>query len=132
MGIGEFFSGITEKSRHIFEKITKSIKPLVIAVVCGAVFVVLALLLVPALVRRVPKKKPVEQAGAAPLSLSPEDFFMPPEPDFVPRILLEREPRDGWGEEDARPFWTDPMEENADIWRRRIEKGVDELLEHVP
>ena len=103
------------------------------AIICGAVFIIIALLIVLALVKHIPVKKdlPPEQP-LLPLSISPEDFFMPSEPDFVPRILLEREPKDGWVEEDARPFWTDPMEENAGTWRGRIKKGVDELLENVP
>jgi hypothetical protein len=125
MGIGELFSkAVLFVKSHLIAA----------ACVCGAVFIILMLLVVLALVKRAPKKPDaaVEQAPPSSLSLSPEDFFMPPEPDFVPRVLLEREPRDGWGEEDARPFWTDPMEENAETWRRRIEEGVDELLENVP
>jgi hypothetical protein len=124
MGIGNLFSkAVLFVKSHL---VTATI-------VCGAVFIILMLLVVLALVKRVPKKQNVaEQAVSPPPSLSPEDFFMPPEPDFVPRILLEREPRDGWSEEDARPFWTDPMEENGGTWRRRIEDGVDEFLENVP
>jgi hypothetical protein len=124
MGIGELFSkAVLLIKSHLAAA----------AIVCGAVFIILMLLVVLALVKRVPAKQnaAAEQASSPP-SLTPEDFFMPPEPDFVPRILLEREPRDGWSEEDARPFWTDPMEENAGTWKRRIEEGVDELLENVP
>ncbi|MDR0586852.1 MAG: hypothetical protein LBG26_06400 [Treponema sp.] len=125
MGIGELFS-----------KAVLFIKSHLVAAacVCGAVFIVLMLLVVLALVKLVPEKQNTAagEAVLSPPSLSPEDFFMPPEPDFVPPILLEREPRDGWSEEDARPFWTDPMEENAGTWRRRIKEGVDELLENVP
>jgi hypothetical protein len=47
-------------------------------------------------------------------------------------VLLEREPRDSWTEEDARPFWTDPMEGSEELWRKRIESGIDSLLEQVP
>jgi hypothetical protein len=125
MGIGELFSkAVLFVKSHLVAA----------ACVCGAVFIILMLLVVLALVKRVPKKQSAaaEQMVLSPPSLSPEDFFMPPEPDFVPPVLLEREPRDGWSEEDARPFWTDPMEENAGTWRRRIEEGVDELLENVP
>jgi hypothetical protein len=124
MGIGELFSkAVLFIKSHLVAA----------AIACGAVFIIVALLVVLALVKHLPVKKdsPPEQP-LLPLSLSPEDFFMPSEPDFVPRILLEREPKDGWGEEDARPFWTDPMEENAGTWRGRIKKGVDEFLENVP
>jgi hypothetical protein len=123
MGIGELFSkAVLFVKSHLVAA----------AIVCGAVFIILMLLVVLALVKRVPKQQSAAPEQAPAFSLSPEDFFMPPEPDFVPRILLEREPREGWGEEDARPFWTDPMEENAETWKSRIEKGVDELLESVP
>jgi hypothetical protein len=124
MGIGELFS---KASLFVKSHLVAA------ACVCGAVFIILMLLVALALVKRVPAKKDAPpERPIPPLSLSPEDFFMPPEPDFVPPILLEREPGDGWSEEDARPFWTDPMEENAGTWRRRIKEGVDELLENVP
>jgi hypothetical protein len=126
MGIGELFS---KASLFVKSHLVAA------ACVCGAVFIVLALLVVLAFVKHIPAKKdmpPERDAPLLPVSLSPEDFFMPSEPDFVPRVLLEREPKDGWGEEDARPFWTDPMEENAGTWRDRIKKGVDGLLENVP
>jgi hypothetical protein len=75
-------------------------------------------------------------APASDLSADPglpaDEFFLPYEPDFVPGVLLEREPRDGWTEEDARPYWTDPKEGNEEAWRRRIEKGIDAMLESVP
>ncbi|MDR2049667.1 MAG: hypothetical protein LBP69_09470 [Treponema sp.] len=124
MGIGELFSkAVLFVKSHLVAA----------ACVCGAVFIILMLLVILAFVRHVPVKKDTPpERPLLPLSFSPEDFFMPPEPDFVPPILLEREPRDGWSEEDARPFWTDPMEENAGTWRGRIEKGVGELLENVP
>lgn len=61
-----------------------------------------------------------------------EDFFLPYEPDFVPGILLEKEPLDKWTEEEARPFWTNPMEGNEEAWRKRIESGVNSLLENIP
>jgi hypothetical protein len=123
MGIGELFSkAVLFVKSHLVAA----------AIVCGAVFIILMLLVVLALVKLIPEKQRVVPEQVSPASLSPEDFFMPPEPDFVPRVLLEREPGDGWSEEDARPFWTDPMEENPETWRRRIEEGVDELLENVP
>jgi hypothetical protein len=123
MGIGELFSkAVLLVKSHL----------VAVVIVCGAVFIILMLLVILALVKQIPEKQRVVPEQVSSPSLSSEDFFMPPEPDFVPRILLEREPRDSWGEEDARPFWTDPMEENAEIWKSRIEKGVDELLENVP
>lgn len=66
-----------------------------------------------------------------PQLIPPEELFLPGEPDFLPEVLLNREPAP-WTAEDARPFWTDPMEGGDELWRERIEKVIDELLEHIP
>jgi len=106
-----------------------------IAIIIAAAFLLIILLLFAlTLLSHRSKAEPerlraVEQTSGDFLA---EDFFLPNEPDFVPGILLEREPRDTWTEEDARPFWTDPMEGNEEAWRKRIESGVDALLEHIP
>jgi hypothetical protein len=67
-----------------------------------------------------------------PLSIPQEDFFLPDEPDFLPEVLLEREPRSEWTPDDALPFWKDPLHEDPEKWRGRIEMVIDELLEGVP
>jgi hypothetical protein len=67
-----------------------------------------------------------------PLSIPPEDLFPPDEPDFLPDILLEREPRNPWTAEDVRPFWKDPLHEEPEPWREEIKTVIDELLEGVP
>ncbi|MDR1929598.1 MAG: hypothetical protein LBQ44_03110 [Treponema sp.] len=99
----------------------------------GALLIVLVFLLILAVVKRPakPGEEPRASAELSPAVIS-GDFFLPYEPDFVPDVLLEREPREGWSEEDVRPFWTDPMEGNEETWRRRIEEGVDGILERVP
>jgi hypothetical protein len=61
-----------------------------------------------------------------------EEFFLPDEPDFLPEVLLEQEPRPWWTAEDVRPFWRDPMDEDPEMWRKRIEMAIDELLKGVP
>ena len=68
----------------------------------------------------------------APISIPQEDFFYPDEPDFLPKVLVEREPRARWTPQDAAPFWKDPAGEDRGIWRNRIETVIDELLEGVP
>ncbi|MDR1596762.1 MAG: hypothetical protein LBR99_03555 [Treponema sp.] len=67
-----------------------------------------------------------------PLAIPPEDFFLPEEPDFLPEFLPERFPRDTWTIDDARPYWTDPLEGNPRLWRDRFGSGIDDLLEVVP
>jgi hypothetical protein len=59
-----------------------------------------------------------------------EEFFVPDEPDFLPPVMLYREPRERWTEEDAAPFWTDPA--TLDDWSNKVEKYVDKLMEGVP
>jgi hypothetical protein len=67
-----------------------------------------------------------------PQAIPPEDFFLPGEPDLLPDILPERFPRDTWTIDDARPYWTDPLEGNARLWRDRFGSAIDDLLEGVP
>lgn len=64
--------------------------------------------------------------------IAPEDIFLPDEPDFIPGVLLEREQRTSWTEQDALEFWQNPLEDGGDKWREIIETTVDELLERVP
>jgi hypothetical protein len=71
-----------------------------------------------------------------PRPIPPEEFFLPGEPDFLPEVLLERERRESWTAEDARPFWTDPLDGLEDAGRERyIERmgaEIDEMMERVP
>jgi hypothetical protein len=66
------------------------------------------------------------------LSIPAEDLFLPDEPDFLPGIILEREPRGAWSSEDARQFWSNPSDGDETLWRERISSTIDELLEGVP
>ncbi|MDR1957346.1 MAG: hypothetical protein LBQ30_10920 [Treponema sp.] len=67
-----------------------------------------------------------------PLSIAPEELFLPDEPDFLPEVILEREPRSPWTAEDVRPFWTDPLHDDPERWREQVQTAIDELLEGVP
>jgi hypothetical protein len=64
--------------------------------------------------------------------IPPEELFLPNEPDFLPGVILEREPRRSWTAEDAAPFWQDPLRRGEESWRNRIESVIDEVLEEVP
>jgi hypothetical protein len=74
------------------------------------------------------RKEVLPQAPPIP----PEELFPGEEPDFIPHIIPEREPRQAWKSEDAAPFWRDPLERGEEPWRERIESVIDELLEGVP
>ena len=62
--------------------------------------------------------------------IPPEDLFLPAEPDFVPKYLLEWEPRSFWTLDDIRPYWRSP--EKSGIWRDEIRSVVDKLMDGVP
>jgi hypothetical protein len=68
----------------------------------------------------------------APQAIKPEELFLPDEPDFIPEVMLNREPRDVWTNEDAEQFWVDPLQENSDVWKNRIIKAVDDIMENIP
>jgi hypothetical protein len=67
-----------------------------------------------------------------PQAIPSEDFFLPEEPDLLPEFLPERPPRDIWTIDDARPYWTDPLEGNTGLWRDRFGSAIDDLLEGIP
>jgi hypothetical protein len=68
----------------------------------------------------------------APQAIKTEELFLPREPEFIPEVILDREPRDMWTEEDAEEFWNDPLKENTDLWKNRIIESVDDILENIP
>jgi hypothetical protein len=99
---------------------------------------VAALIAIPRLIAYKPKPAPNSNASRtrdnapAPLAVPQEDFFYPEEPDFLPKVLLDREPRRNWTPQDASPFWKEPAGEDPQEWRGHIETVINELLEGVP
>jgi len=71
-------------------------------------------------------------ADFAPLPLNPDELFPPEEPDFLPRVLLSREPRSAWSVEDAEPFWTDPASMDQVALHSEAKQIIDALMETVP
>ena len=60
-----------------------------------------------------------------------DDLFFPNEPDFLPFLLLEREPRQPWTADDLRLFWTDPVSGYEEMWRDLAIETIDRLMEGV-
>ena len=134
----EIVDNIIEKIKDgftAFAEFVKSHLKISLIIAAAVLLVILLLLVLDVSSHRsvTEEKRPsTETEPAAEYAFPAEDFLLPYEPDFVPDVLLEREPRDSWTEEDARPFWTNPMEGNEELWRKRIESGIDSLLEQVP
>jgi len=66
------------------------------------------------------------------VAIPAEELFIPDEPDFLPGVLLERERRSSWSEQDADEYWQNPLASGEEQWREKIETAVDEILERVP
>ena len=73
-----------------------------------------------------------KQAAARQGLISPDDVFLPEEPDFIPGVLLEREQRTMWAADDVESLWQDPLKGGEEPWRNQIEKTIDEIMESVP
>jgi len=76
------------------------------------------------------KNKPHEAVITVPIP--PEELFLPDEPDYVPGVLLEREQRAKWTDEDASEYWQDPLKYGEEQWREKIEASIDDFMEQVP
>ena len=66
------------------------------------------------------------------IAIPGDEIFLPDEPDFIPGVLLERERRQMWTEEDAALYWQDPLKYGEEYWWENIESAVEEVLERVP
>jgi len=66
------------------------------------------------------------------IAIPAEEIFLPEEPDFLPGVLLDRDRRTVWSEQDASEYWQDPLRAGEEQWREKIEAAIDELLERVP
>jgi hypothetical protein len=104
-------------------------------VLAGSALVLTAVLamLMAGVSRAAAPEEPAAAAGAfTPAPISPDELFLPEEPDFLPPVILERERREAWAQEDAEPFWYRPLEDGEELWREQAEKVIDALLERVP
>ncbi|MDR0444532.1 MAG: hypothetical protein LBH44_14130 [Treponema sp.] len=66
------------------------------------------------------------------IAIPPQELFLPEEPDFLRGVILGREQRSSWTEEDASAYWLDPLVKGEEEWRKKIEAAIDEFLERIP
>jgi hypothetical protein len=105
-----------------------------VVLICTAVFTAILVLSV-LLSLKWPEKKerPDDQNSLNfQIPIPPDEIFLPEEPDFVPGVILERERRTEWTEQDALEYWRDPLREGEEQWREKIETEIDKYLERVP
>jgi hypothetical protein len=145
--LGGFFRGLPGKFSSFFARVREKELPsgglfrgnrkrLLIGVGAALAVLLLSLAAVLLITSRGSRAGPPPAEGRAGpvqgLRIPPEELFFPDEPDFIPGVLLEREPRDSWTAEDAAPYWQDPLKYGEEPWREQAESVIDELLERVP
>ena len=110
---------IPEKNRHIF------------LLAFGAVIFLAICITVMALAggRQAPERRPVMTASP---TIPAEELFYPEEPDFLPPLLLEREPRQGWTTRELELYWQDPKAGNEEKLREIVKTAVDKIMDGVP
>ncbi|MDR1566091.1 MAG: hypothetical protein LBS48_02265 [Treponema sp.] len=129
MNLGVLRDGVTGSLAKVREGLKR--KPVLFCL--GGAVLLLILLIIVVLAAQAGSSGGAGLPEAPGVSVSPEDFFMPQEPDFLPDTLLEREPRRPWTSEDVRPFWKDPADSALkEDWRWEMSRVIDELMESVP
>jgi len=119
--------------KNWFEKLTDGQKRLIVLTFTAFFAVIITLSVILSLIN-----SPARQRSAQPQRASrydpipPQEIFLPDEPDFVPGVLLERERRASWTEQDAAVFWQDPLRYGEEQWRENIEIVIDEFMEKIP
>ena len=104
-----------------------------LALICTGVFSLFLTLAVLISLFTREREKPAEIERPAIISPIPAgELFLPDEPDFVPGVLLERDRKTSWTEEDAEQYWQDPLRQGEEQWREKIEMEIDKILERVP
>ena len=129
----EFLKRILAFFQNGLEKLTGEKKRLFILVCTAILAVLLIFSVIMSIVKSGKKELPFEPERLRLLSAIPaEELFLPDEPDFLPEVILQRERRTNWTEQDASEYWQDPLRLGEEQWRDKIESAIDEFLERVP
>ncbi|MCL2804369.1 MAG: hypothetical protein FWD26_00315 [Treponema sp.] len=128
-----FWGKIIQSIQEFLQKLTAVQKQRLI-LVCTAVFALLLTLSV--IISITGKDSTAEQTEPERtminLPIPAGELFIPEEPDFLPQVLLQRERRTSWTDEDAAEHWQDPLKSGEEQWREKIEAEIDKFLERVP
>ena len=127
-----FFEKIVSFLKDRIQKLTDEEKKRIVLICTAVVSVILVLSVVLSLKGHKKEKLPAEHEVNRGIAIPPGELFLPDEPDFVPGVLLEREQRSSWTEEEASVYWQDPLRNGEEQWREKIEAAIDEFLENVP
>jgi len=119
--------------REFFQNLTAEQKRQLV-IICTIVFSALLTFSVLLSLGNTPKKEPNDEPERMTIfaPIPAEDLFLPDEPDYLPGVILEREQRTSWSEQDALEHWQDPLRFGEEQWRDKIESAIDEFLERVP
>jgi len=128
-----FFDKITGFFKELTGKLTVEQKRRLILICTAAACVLLTFSVIMSMVNRAGKRSPSEpERMRIHFPIPAEELFLPEEPDFLPGVLLDRDRRTGWSEQDASEYWQDPLRDGEEQWREKIETAIDELMERVP
>ena len=134
MDINELGQSLSDKVLSLADKLLDRIpeekRRLFLLVLGGLVLLAICLTIMAlATGRKIPVKS---QATSGVSGIPAEELFYPSEPDFLPPLLLEREPHQPWTVSDLEVFWQDPKAGNEDKWREVIKTMVDKLMDGIP
>ena len=140
--IRTFGPGQTQQGNHASGTPQEAMKKRVKLLGLGGLTALFLILIITALIVNSgkPNKSPVSASAS---SIPSDELFIPAEPDFLPKILLQREPRSFWSLEDISPYWKSPADQGVpaesngrgspqELWRGEIKSAVDKLMEGVP
>jgi hypothetical protein len=130
--VRDWAAGLTGRIKGIFNAGPK-FKLIAAGAIFGTILVIFAIMLL--LIWNSRSRRPTDSEavmGLFRMKLPPEDLFLDDEPDFLPDMLLGRERRDAWNVDDVRPYWTDPADEGAGVYKDVMGAVVDGIMERVP
>jgi len=126
-----FFDKITGFFKAWIEKLTGEQKRRLVLIGTAVFAVLLTFSVIMSIVNRTAKAPQEPERPKMRVVIPADELFLPEEPDFLPGVLLDRDKRSIWSEQDAAEYWQDPLRDGEEQWREKIEAAIDELLERV-